>query len=296
MEVVSIGTAAEALPSLRDRLFHEIQRLQAEGLPVDVTEKKRGELVFLNCCLDDPIRAPMKNPCETIRMAAAQALSSMVLEDLPPVLLGRFLQKQYSHFAPEEQDSIVQRACALLPEIAHQPCFAGKSLSLREVIRGQILDYLHGHQELVVEGFVRFRMKEYVQALMDILERAVDGFLLDREYQEFIRLLRYFVELQKPLLDEVHVVIRPSGLFRLLDSNHQVITNEYLEGEVAQLAEGVVDYEDLLISALITMAPRRIVLHFRGHQAVSETLRNIFQSRVVSCPGCALCGTGSANC
>lgn len=287
MEVISIGTVPEALFPLKEKLGHEISRLQAEGLPVDLTEKQRGELYFLGCSIDDPLQTPVKNPCEMVRLAAAQVLSSMVLEDMPQFILSRLLHRLYNHFDPQEQESIVQRACILLPEMGLQD--QGNSDSLKEITRLQILDYLHGHRELVVDGFVRFRMKEYVQYLSGVLEKAVDGFLLDREYQEFIRLLRYFVDLQQPLLEEVHVVVRPSGLFRLLDPDRRIISNEYLEGEVTQLAEGALDYEDLLISALITIAPRKIILHFRDHPRAVDTLRNVFQGRVLICEGCTLC-------
>ena len=54
-----------------------------------------------------------------------------------------------------------------------------------------------------------------------------------------------------------------------------------------------INYEDLLISALITIAPKTVMLHFASAagkaNTVVETIKSVFAGRVTVCRGCKLC-------
>ncbi|HBS58116.1 MAG TPA: putative sporulation protein YtxC, partial [Firmicutes bacterium] len=134
--------------------------------------------------------------------------------------------------------------------------------------------------------------KEYRLELLDAVDKAVDDFMMDREYKEFIRLLRYFVDVQEPRIEEVHVIVQANGLFRILDSSGKTINNQYLEGFVVENAEIDLNYGDLLISALITIAPQSVTLHgpnIKQASEVIETIHSVFDGRVCICDGCELC-------
>lgn len=52
------------------------------------------------------------------------------------------------------------------------------------------------------------------------------------------------------------------------------------------------NYEDLVVSALITIAPRNIMVHTSDRlsdKEVLETIKSVFEGRVVVCEGCELC-------
>ena len=48
---------------------------------------------------------------------------------------------------------------------------------------------------------------------------------MEREYREFIRLLKYFVDIQDPKFEIIHVVLKPDNKYILLDENKKEITN-----------------------------------------------------------------------
>ncbi|RYD06895.1 hypothetical protein N752_01845 [Desulforamulus aquiferis] len=53
-----------------------------------------------------------------------------------------------------------------------------------------------------------------------------------------------------------------------------------------------INYEDLLISALITIAPNKIVFHTNLQdqpETTMETIKSVFAGRVSECSGCTLC-------
>lgn len=136
-----------------------------------------------------------------------------------------------------------------------------------------------------LEGFVRFRLKDIIDEIEMAIEMSVDDFIIQKEYNEFIDLLRYFVELQEPRIDLVNV-IKKNGSFQILDQERKEISSEYLEGYLADMFKDEVEYEDLLVSALINLAPQKIRLHFQRDE-VEETVRRIFGQKVEICRGCS---------
>jgi hypothetical protein len=46
---------------------------------------------------------------------------------------------------------------------------------------------------------------------------------MEREYKEFIRLLRYFVDIQDPKFDTIHVIVGFDGKYALFDENRREI-------------------------------------------------------------------------
>ncbi len=209
-----------------------------------------------------------------------QLLARVIIDELQIKWLQRLLQTHYSYFDQEEQLLIIEHT---------KPDLQRKAQENFQYMCQGLRDYLAVHNHLVVEGFIRFRMKAYWAFLRDTLDKAVDAYLMDQEYQEFIKLLRYFVELQEPKIGMVNVILHTNGDFKLMDNESNIIHTEYLEGIILEIGNNELDFEDLLISALITVAPSQIILHLHSDNHATQTILSIFDERVTLCAGCAIC-------
>lgn len=288
MECISIGTA-ENLDSVRSRLSSELRLLQEEeGFRISIAERGRGKITFLGCNLEGA-SGRTGNPLEIFRYYIARALADLILGEVTLQALPKILHHNYAQFGEEDRDDILARARHLLDNPDSDGRGLVRQINRRNQILFRLLEYLDLHDELVVEGFLRFRLKDYFRELAETIDRAVEAFMADREYREFVRLLRYFVELQEPRLPEVHVVVRPDGLYRLLDEHGRVVENDYLEGPMVKMVQQEINSDDLLLSALITLSPRRVVLHAGPSPRVCETIRSVFGERVEVCSGCKHC-------
>jgi len=162
----------------------------------------------------------------------------------------------------------------------------------RNIIVRKLSEYFEYSNNLILDGFVNFRLKEYIKDLEDIVDRAVDDFLMEREYKEFIRLLRYFVEIQSPKYDTIHIIIEYDGKYTVLDEMKNEITNECIDEFINEIPEEEINYDDLLVSSLITFAPKKIVIHSKGqlkNKELLETIKNVFSDKVSFCSGCEMC-------
>jgi putative sporulation protein YtxC len=146
------------------------------------------------------------------------------------------------------------------------------------------MEYLENNDELVLEGFIRFRLKDFNLELEEAVDRAVDDLLIEKEYSEFIKLLRYFVEVQEPKAEEVHVLMGEDKKFTLLDSDLHIINNDMLEDLAKEISEKEISHDDLLISSLITIAPQKITIHqFEQIQnkELLNTINKVFNGKVI---------------
>lgn len=162
----------------------------------------------------------------------------------------------------------------------------------KRIILTALYDCLKENKKFYLDGFISFRLREYEFMLYTLLEKLVDDYNKRKEYEEFIELLRYFVSVQSPRPALLNVVVNPDNSYSIYDENEKDITancvTEFIESEVL-LTEN--DYDDLLISVLITAAPKKIVIHNAENIKNDDlfiTIKKVFE-RVEYCIGCDLC-------
>lgn len=274
MDTVSIGAAGN-VTELKVKIA---SRFSSDQLIWE--EEQRGELTILAASL------PETSVGIDLREGLARALSELILTEWTKTSLGRLVKSQYQYFTAEERETILAQAYAEMGAgTAKQAEWDGR-------IYRRFREYLSETDHLLLEGFITFRLQDFAEELEDGVERAVDDFLLDREYKEFIRLLKYFVEVQEPKRPHLNVILNGPGSFEILDDDDQPVDPITWQEFLVETTEGEVNYEDLLISAMITLAPERLTLHLHNEEARDEsveTVRHVFGERAKICTGCARC-------
>ena len=79
-------------------------------------------------------------------------------------------------------------------------------------------EYITTHHSIVLSGFVNFRLKEYRNILEDLVDFSVNEYIIEREYLEFISLLRIYVNSQSSSNRTIHLISLENDTF-LLDEN-----------------------------------------------------------------------------
>lgn len=220
----------------------------------------------------------------------AEAVTDTITSDIEPILLRGCVANSYFRTSKQLLEKLFQDAIILLHD--EEEGFLDLYNETRDYMITRIRDYIMTNDYLDLLGFIRFRLKEYGLLLQNVVDKAIDDYLKEQEHEEIISLLRNYVDRLEPQMGEVNVVVEEPGVFKLIDSEQNIIDNEYLVDAVAHvLIDGEVDYHDLLVSALITIAPRTIVLHYRNRFRAIDTIEGIFGSRVATCQGCSLCNS-----
>ena len=218
----------------------------------------------------------------------ASFLSHFITVNLRGLLLEDMLRQYYFYFQGEERRQIL----ALAGRSLEKGVKGSRQETFRKVMEEKIAGFLRAEKYLNLDGYVYFRLQDYRQELKRIVDGAVENFLMEKEYREFIRLLKYFLEVQEPKIDIIHLAIDGQGQFQITDQRLRPI--EPVEWEEYSLEEidDERDYEDLLVSMLVTVAPRHILLHrnvLPRYPRAVEALKRIFGSRIAYCNNCSYC-------
>ncbi len=202
-------------------------------------------------------------------------------------MLRRILEEDYSDLSVIQKREVLKsiECCGDDPDVGYQ--------ARKQAVLLSIYDYLKEERIMLMDGFVAFRLKEYEVLLSRLAEKLVERYVAHKEYEEFVGLLRYFVNIQSPRPAMAHVLVERGGGYVILDENGKDITArcfaDFVEGEALLTEEA---YDDLLISVLITLAPEKIVVHNRedikNHELFS-TISQVFDGKISYCNNCSLC-------
>lgn len=293
MQFLCIGVN-ECAEDVMQHITGELQHLKSKKVNYSIDEVNSGDSTSIICRIDEENALNKKSVqlYDSLRVHVSNALADYIIRQYEEKLIGRIINTNYCYFNSVEKKEILSIAQRIIRNEDKNFLNNIFQMRRRNVIVRKLLDYFEGSNSIILDGFVNFRLKEYMKDLEEIVDKAVDDFLMEREYNEFIRLLRYFVDIQEPKFDVIHVIVGFDNKYVLLDETRREITNECIQEFVNEISEGEINFDDLLVSSLITLAPRKIVIHSTGqfrNKELLETIKNVFSGKVVICSGCDSC-------
>lgn len=295
MFLVTIG-AANYADNVKNYIYSQMESLKQEGFDLICEHYYVGNNVFIKCALKDNLltRLTDKKTYDDFRFYISRIVTEVIINNWEGQLIKKILKYNYFYLDEKEKDSIYRTVQRLLQEDKGMLPGGFYKITRKNKIMREILDYLAFNDAINIDGFVNFRLNNYIKELNETVERAIEIYIAEREYNEFIKLLKYFVEIQEPKIDIVHLMCTPDGKYLLLDGCKNKINGEFIEEIRADINEGDINYDDLLISTLITVSPRRIYMHnlssFTNKELV-KTITNVFSDRISICPGCEICSS-----
>ncbi len=297
METITIGTK-EAPAEIAQRLSTACAPLLERGTPLQFSVEERGELSFVRCRLGE---GAGRNDGADLRRAVVAVLSRWIVERSAPARLRQLVGRQCDEFSAQERDRILELARQELNSSLREGGSAEEQW--RQMALERLTEYLERADTVVIEGFVTFRLREHVEELSRLVEQVAEGVLLEREYREFVDLLLHVVEGHPDRTAEVHCSFDPEGGVHLEDGDGRAVGTAFLAPPEDDGHGPEAGLEELVVSALITLAPRRLHLHLGG--AAGEflsadtlaLLRAVFRGGISvcrDCPRCRALGAGPA--
>ena len=204
----------------------------------------------------------------------AKEISAEIMEKYEPQLLKAIIQREYS-FAPQTDRVRIYDIALENSQPGGERIMNAIHYNRRKAIIEECAEsYLKENDVFILDGFINFRLEEYKKELHDIVYSAGEEYVAIREYEEFLDMLRFFVSVQSPREDTVHI-IKNDGRLCVLNKRKKDITAVYAN-EFSETEEELTN-EDIVLSALISIAPLHIVVHDDSeNDKIYETIREIF--------------------
>jgi putative sporulation protein YtxC len=293
MEQLSIGIK-EGDKEVSNFLLEYVELLKNKGLNIEARLSNLGNMVFI----DYTVRNSKFNNSDNIfKHYIADIISDIIINIYQKRMVQKIINECYYYFKESEKDVIKAKAMKYLSEgelVAAEGITY--NLSRKAKILKTVIEYLDLNDEMIIEGFINFRLRFLLDTIEDAVEKAVEELLIEKEYKEFIRVLQYFVDIQEPKADVVNVLASSNKRYLLFDKDYKVINNEFLEEIAEEITDSDINYDDLLISSLITIAPMKIIIHLgyndyynNSFNEIIKVIENVFVDKVTICKGCEFC-------
>ena len=276
-------------------LVHELQELREilkkKNITIGLVESGEGSshLIKVMCneeCYNEKIK-------RMIYLYISNILYNIVIEKYREKELFNFLTETYFFLKQEEileVEEMIMKVLRSEENLKDEKMIF--CISKINSIIEKIKTCLEENEEINIKGFITFRMKELREDIEEIIDKVVEEYMVEKEYKEFVKLLKYFVDIQESKIEKIDIYIQSDGGYVLKDG----LGNDIFEEFVKEIYECKIDteanVEDIIISGLITNAPKEVVIHNKDRALNLEfidTIKNVFGDRVSFCNGCSKC-------
>lgn len=226
-----------------------------------------------------------ENECTFLNILSG-ILSDCILIFFEPILIRRSINLNYFYFDNFEK-KIIEETC-----YNHILSDEDNTLKFRkDEIWQTVLRYISENKSMILEGFVNFRLDNYLLTIDEIVDYSVNKYVIEKEYNEFINLLKLYIGSKESETDIVHLIYT-NGESILLDSNRNIISLSDNIFNAKYLSDISFSSNDYALNALLTLLPRRIEIHIIGYEdEFINTLKLIFGTRIFICTECNICRT-----
>ncbi|MVO98993.1 putative sporulation protein YtxC [Paenibacillus lutrae] len=297
------NSAAFDIMALQHRLDSRLTPFQSKHLHISTTLDHLKDSTELHIHVEQAGKQHVKK--DVLLEAAAEACAEQIVEVEEEKLIRRLLVHSFN-YEDEAEIKQIGRYCsqflngeATAGSEGDPETYAdmltweqGDGVQLRRSkISEPLAAYLKETPIINLPGFIAFRLQAYTEEIREVIEYAIDEYVMDRQYQEFISLLQYFVYIQETKTEAAHLIHKGGAEFIILDEHMKPIDTDKLESSFTlEMLEKDISFEDMIVSTLISVSPATIYIHTSEPDLpVIRTITQIFESRTSICSYCSVC-------
>lgn len=214
-------------------------------------------------------------------------LSLLVIDELEESFINKILLEYYFYFDSNERKDILN-ICFDIMSDDFSDIFDKKF----NVLHTAFYDFLINNRNLYLQGFTSFRLKSYFEILDNIVSEAVNTFVVEKEYLEFVSLLKLYINSQDSTCNVVHLIYSSNDEnSTLLNENKEIIDISNNALNTKYLSDISFSRNDFTLNTLLTLLPKEIYIHLIDDYIDDfiNTLITIFENRIHICTECNIC-------
>lgn len=268
-----------------DGLEYIKRNLEIKGVKVGISESIENETHFVKMfCSDEFFDSRVEH---NFNLYLSMLLYKIMSKEFYNKKLIEFLNENY-FFLKAEEIKDLKKICknSFLCEGKINDENEVYYINRKNSITKKILSCVSENELINIEGFIRFRIKEMENDFHAIVDKSVEKYMVDKEYSEFINLLKYFVDIQECKIDEVNIYPDDNTKYIIKDKDGKDIGGDLVKNLKNTKYDNKENQEDIIISGLITLSPRSIIIHnidgFKKRELI-DTISNVFEDKVKFC-------------
>lgn len=221
----------------------------------------------------------------------SSVITNCIIENYEQIIVHKLLLLNYFYFDNDDFD-IIETNC--------QDILLGRTnlnissiendiIDRKHYLWADVLRYLSYNKSIILDGFITFRIADYIKCVDSIVDFSVNQFVINREYTEFINMLKLYINSKIPESELVHLVyVNEESI--LLDKNKNIISLTKNNLDKCYLSDISFSSNDYALNSLLTLLPKKIIIHLIGPMDdFINTLQTIFGDNVTLCTDCNIC-------
>lgn len=262
--------------NLLDYLLSELDYIELDHICISSNKFKNYKNVIIHYRGNDDKKFIHEVSC---------ILSCLVIDELEDTFLKTLILKNYFYFEASEKKEILNICFDIFSDDFNK-YFDQKY----NCLINDFSSYLELNKSIILTGFVNFRIKDYLSILEEVVDQAVNTFVIEKEYFEFVSLLKVYVNSQNSTCEMVHLIYSNDNSI-LLDKNKNIINISDNIMKAKYLSDISFSSNDYALNTLLTLIPKKIYIHLIDNYVDEfiHTLGLIFEGKIEICTDCNIC-------
>jgi len=215
----------------------------------------------------------------------SNSITKAIIEYCEEEIIYNNIYLNYFYFNSYEKKKILENTLNLLIE--------EKNSKLRyDYINNEIFKFIISSHSLYLQGTINFNLNSYVNFLNTQIDIAVNKFLIDKEYLEFVNILKLYIksESENSKTEHVHLIYKDK-ISIITDDNQNVISYNDNLRKAKYISDISFSSNDLALNTLLNLIPKSITIHLVDGYSDEfiNTLKLIFAEKVKICEDCNIC-------
>ena len=217
----------------------------------------------------------------------SKILATFIIDLFEEKIIQNLIKSEYFYFDTNEQKQIANITFEDLYNNEESVYSFDRRYNL---IYNSCLEYLLSNNSLVLKGFITFRLKNYLETILEQVDKSVNKFIVQKEYTEFISLLRMYVNSEESNCSLIHLIYRNYKPI-LLDENKNLIKIDDNISNLKYLSDISFSTNDFALNTLLNIIPKKIYIHLidSNKDEFINTIKLIFENRAIFCTDCSIC-------
>ena len=212
-------------------------------------------------------------------------ITDSILLYYEPILIRKCINFNYFYFDEYEKNTI--------ENISYEHIWTDEDDTLKfrkDEIWQIVLSYISENKFMILDGFVNFRLTDYLNTIDEIVDYSVNKYVIEKEYKEYINLLKIYIESNTSQIDLVNLILYNNKEFILVDKNSNILPIDDNILNSKYVSDITFSNNDYILNTLLTLLPKKIIIHILDYEnEFINTLKLIFDDRIFMCTGCDLC-------
>ena len=262
--------------NLLDYLYNEFKQVDSDNICFSINEFKKFKNIIIHY---------NGNDLPSFIKKISSILSYLVIDEFEEDLLKKIIFKNYFYFDNKEKEQILNICFDIFSDD-----FTNQFDKKFNILLKAFSKYLRNNKVLFLDGFINFRLPNYNKLLESTVDDAVNSFIVEKEYLEFVSLLKLYISTQASQIDIIHLIYSDENSI-LLDNNKNIIPFSEDLLKTKYLSDISFSKNDYILNTLLNLIPKKIYIHLVNNYVDDfiNTISIIFENRIEFCNDCNIC-------